>query len=61
MVAPLIDSPSPASSVSSVDSAEVVNNNKRKRIEDGEGNVKIGMIIYFIILFCYREHNKEEI
>lgn len=30
--------PSPASSVSSVDSAEVVNNNKRKRIEDGEGN-----------------------
>jgi len=37
-VAPLIDSPSPASSVSSVDSAEVVNYNKRKRIEDGEGN-----------------------
>ena len=35
--APIIESPSPASSVSSVDSAEVVNNNKRKRIEDGEG------------------------
>ena len=38
-VVPTIESPnpSPASSVSSVDSAEVVNNNKRKRIEDGEG------------------------
>jgi len=31
-------SPSPTSSISSVDSTEAVNNNKRKRIEDNEGN-----------------------
>jgi len=31
-------SPSPTSSISSMDSTEAVNNNKRKRIEDNEGN-----------------------
>ena len=39
-VSPLPESPSPVSSVSSLDIAEVVNYNKRKRVEeDEEGNI----------------------